>query len=182
MPTWTEIGNILVYYGFTPHTLTPLILFALCLYYFLNKGIDSLKSDISNLKHCIVELQTILKTKDKKLMLQYAVDKFGQSHSPIVLKDKYRPFIIDSGIDIQINNKEDELMEWLKNQKPKTGIDAQDKILDLITSDDISKYLNLSNYKQNMYEKGLTSQDVAGVLWIYLSEVLIPKLKFDIKK
>ena len=54
-----------------------------------------------------------------------------------------------------------------------------------VTSDEVSKYLDLTLYKQNLYKKGKTSQDAIGILAVYLFEVLIPALNLpdaDYKK
>lgn len=111
--------------------------------------------------------------------LRLSVIEYGRSGSPIVLKDEYRPFIKQSGLDKQIEKHLPKLLQWLKQQKPPTGIDAQDKVASLVSSGKIEKYLDLTRYKQYLYKQGKTSKDVVGILTLYLFEVLIPKIKFS---
>lgn len=181
MPSVKDLIDLANYFGLTPHNLFPLFILGAFFYLYISKSFDPVKNRVKNIETCITEIQASLRAKHKMTFV-HAVDKYGVAKSPMVLKDDWKPFITSVGIDVQIKNKENELLNWLKEQKPKTGIDAQDKILDLIGSGGIEKYLDLTKYKQNLYQKGKTSDDVVGVLWVYLSEVLIPKLKFDIKK
>ncbi len=55
-------------------------------------------------------------------------------------------------------------------------MDAQDFIADLVFSDLISTYIDLTKYKQNLYKKGKTSEDAKGILTVYLYEAIIPML------
>src|SRR3989338_2492646 len=65
VPTWTDLLNFFTYYGFTPHTLAPLIAVGILLYLFLNKSIDGAKDRIIDVERCIVEMQGILTNRYK---------------------------------------------------------------------------------------------------------------------
>ena len=182
MPSPEQLKEWLFFLGFAPDKVAPLIVGGIILFIAVKKIIDPIKDRVFGLEQCMIEIQSVMKTKYKSMDLRYAVAAYGKTKSPVVLKEEFRPFIIDVGLDKEIQAKETELLDWLKAQNLKTGIDAQDKILNLITSGQIEKYLDLTKYKQNLYLKGKTSDDEWGVLWIYLSEILIPKLTFDIKK
>lgn len=70
----------------------------------------------------------------------------------------------------------DQLAEIIKSQNPATGLDAQKYIGNLVSSDEIEKYLDVKNFKQLLYTKGKTVEDYYGILAVYLFEMIIPKL------
>lgn len=181
MLSYDQVAGFLASYGFTLHNIAPLIVIASLLYIAIKKTIGSditnIGSRVKNMEHSMIEIQTMFKTKYPKLTLQHTISKYGEANSPIVLKPEFKTFITEPNLDKQIENKKSEPVEWLKKQKPKTGLDAQDDIGNFVTSDEVSKYLNLTEYKQNLYKKGKTSQDAIGILAIYLFEALIPKLQ-----
>ena len=176
IPSYNELQAWLASYGFAQDKIVPLILAGGLLYFFINKSLGGLKGDIGKLKNCVIELQTIIRTKDKRITLQYAVDKFGQSHSPVVLKESYKPYVVDSGLAAQIEQKAPQLIELVKRFKPETGIDAQKYIANIVSSDEIDKHIDAKSFKQLLYTKGLTIEDYYGILTVYLFEVIIPKL------
>ena len=140
--------------------------------------IGILKTSVETIEHCITEIQTIMKQKYSRSRLNFthSISRYGQAHSPISLKAEFRQFITDPKLDDQIKEKNTVLLKWLEKQKPATGLDAQDDIIELVTSGKISEYLKLDKYKQNLYKKGKTSEDASGILFVYLFEVLIPQL------
>lgn len=164
------------YFGITKERIVPLVLVSAVLYLLLRKLITDVKSDVDNTKLCVVEMRTIMKTKWKGLSFDQAIKGYGEAHSPVVLRDEFKHFITDVGLDKQIESKKNELLEWLKKQEPKTGIDAQDDIYDFVVSKEIDKYLDLTKYKENLYQKGKTVIDSEAIVGIYLFGVLIPEL------
>jgi hypothetical protein len=65
----------------------------------------------------------------------------------------------------------------VKRTETKDGIRyAQDNITDFVISGEVSKYLDLTDFRQNLYKKGKTSQDANGILVVYLFEIFIPQL------
>ncbi len=148
----------------------------------LKKEINHLKDRMSDIENCIIEMQAILKNKYNLFFTRTVTNKYGQSNSPLSLKPQYKKFITDVGLDKQIEDQKDELVQWLKDKKPKSGLEAQDYIEILVISQEIEKYLDLVKYEQNLYEKGKTSEDAVGILTVYLYEVLIPQLKFNFSK
>lgn len=175
--SFSDISSFLDYFGLTPHSLAPLVLVGIILYFFISKTINKVSDRVSDIEQCIIEIQTTLRTKYKMQFQQNITSKYGVAHSPIVLRNEYRDYILKTKLDKQIKSREKELLEWLKEQKPKTGLDAQDDIGELVSSDVIAKYLDLTEYKQNLYKKGKTSEDAIGILAVYLYEILIPKLQ-----
>lgn len=99
----------------------------------------------------------------------------------MVLKDEFKQYVTKTSIETQVENKRGELINWLKEQKPDTGIDAQDRISNLVISGEIEKFLDLTQYKQYLYKKGKTLKDMHGILTVYLFEKLIPKIFSDIE-
>ena len=143
---------------------------------------DGLEKRMTLIEHAIIEIQTFLKTKFR-IDLSYPIAiKYGQSHNPIVIKEEFKKFIKTPKLDQQIKEKEAQLLEWLKAKKPQTGLDAQDYISEFVISDEVSKYLNLKEYKQHLYQQGKTTEDAVGILAVYLFGILIPKLQFEEKK
>jgi hypothetical protein len=139
--------------------------------------IGELKKGVQVIERCIVEMQTVMKAKYSRLHFTHTITIYGQSHSPVKLKSEYKEFITTAKIDEQIKNKNAQLLKWLRSQKPRTGLDAQDDIIDLVVSGQISQYLDLDNFRQNLYKKGKTSEDANGILFVYLFEILIPQLE-----
>lgn len=170
------------YFGITKERITPLAIGFGLLYYLLQKLIKEVKSDVDNTKLCVVEMRSIMKVKLKGISFEQAIKGYGEAKSPVVLKDEFKHFITDVGLDKQIEGKKEELIEWLKKQEPKTGIDAQDDIYDFVVSKEIEKYLDLTKYKENLYQKGKTAIDVEAIVGIYLFGVLIPELFPEKKK
>jgi len=169
--------EFLNFYGFTREKTTPLFITGAIVYWFIScrlKLFDKLFRKITN---ALIEIQTLLRVAGYSIQ-QDVGREYGKSGSPIVLKSKYRPFIEKSELADQISEKLPQLLSWLKDQKPRTGIDAQDKISHFVISGKIEDYLDLTDYKQDLYEKGKTARDVMGILAVYLFEVLIPKLNF----
>lgn len=118
-----------------------------------------------------------MKSKLTRVTFSHSIGRYGQAHSPIVLKNEFKELVTTPKLDEQIKNKNKDLLDWLKKRKPLTGLDAQDDIADFVISGEIEKYLDLKKYKQYLYEKGKTSEDANGILGVYLFGVLIPQLK-----
>lgn len=181
MPDFNYIKDFLASYGFTAKNIAPLIVLLAVFYFAISKTIgDTIRKvgdRVKDMEHCIIEIRSILKTKFPRISLEHSIASYGRANSPIVLKNEFRTFITESELDKQIKEKKTELLEWLKKQNPKTGLDAQDNIGNLVmTEDEIVKYLDLTEYRQNLYKKGKTSGDAIGILAVYLFEVLIPEL------
>ena len=170
------IISILTYFGITKETIVPPLLIAVIFFFLIRTTVNKALKDLSQLNLCIVEIQTFLRSKYKNISFEQIINVYGQANSPIVLKDQYLPFITKVGLDKQIENKKSELIIWLRKQKPKTGIDAQDFIYNLVTTNEIENYLDLTAYKQNLYKNGKTAIDVEAILGIYLFGILIPTL------
>lgn len=181
-PNYDEIIKFLASYGFTRQNVAPLFLISVILYLLIKKAIDGVKSDVDNTKLCVVEMRSIMKLKLKGISFEQAVKGYGIANSPIVLKDEFRHFITDVGLDKQIEKKKDEFIKWLKKEEPKTGIDAQEDIYNFVVTKEIEKYVDLTEYKQNLYKNGKSSIDVEAILGIYLFGVLIPELFPEEKK
>jgi hypothetical protein len=126
----------------------------------------------------VIEIQTFIANKYDIKLQHMITSEYGQSNSPMVLKDKYREFVTATGIDKQVSDQQNKLVKWLKSKHPATGLDAQDAITIFVVSGEIADYLDLTNFKNYLYEKGKTSDDAAGILTVYLFETLIPILQF----
>ena len=183
MPTYNQVVDIFASYGFTLNNIAPLFVLAGVLFYFINKSIKShikvTKNRVKNIEHCVIEMSTIIRTEFPNITLSHTISDYGQSNSPIVLRDEFRPFIKEPELDKLIEEKESDLVKWLKSEKPKTGLDAQDDIANFVAFDEVSEYIDLTKYKQYLYRKGKTSHDADGILTLYLFEVLIPKLNLS---
>lgn len=179
--TLSDLTGLANYLGLTPQTIFPLLLFGFIFYLLISGKLEELKERIVTIEHAITELQTVVVTKYKIQIQHIIVSKYGQAKSPIVLKDEFKPLIINTGLDKQIKQKKDKLLNWLKEQKPRTGLDAQDDISNFVISNEVIKYLDLTEYKQYLYQKGKTSEDANGVLAVYLFEILIPLLQLPEK-
>lgn len=179
MPTYTQVVSFFQSYGFTAENFAPLIVVAFILYVFIRRDFNSAKSRIASIEHCITELQTVLTTKWTSISFQRNL--YGISNSPIILREEFRKFITDPKLDEQISEKVDTLVNLLKKKKPETGLDAQGHIDYLVFSNEIHKYLDLKDYRQNLYKKGKTDQDAIGILAVYLYEILIPRLDISDK-
>lgn len=182
----SDIISALQYFGIKPEDIIPnfllpffaSVLGALLIWILATRRINKvIEPEIHKIREALLAIQTFLKNNSKAVL--ESLSDYGQANSPIVLKDIFKPLVKESGLDKQIQEKEDELIKCLKGKNPKTGIDAQNMITNLVTSGEIEKYLDLTKYKQHLYEKGKTERDVLGILVVYLFEVLIPKLKFD---
>jgi len=171
----SEIVGVLEYLGFTPDKVVPLLILAWLASIYVTRKFEPLEKAIQSLNHCIVEIQTLLR-KSRKFDFKQTIHPFATHISPIVLKNEFKPLVEKPGLDKQINKKLPELIEWLKKQKPTTGIDAQDKIDDFVLSGKVEDYLDLDEYKKYLYKKGRNSVDATAILAVYLYEVLIPKV------
>lgn len=169
---WIELAKAL---GFWPlDKVLPLLLISFLFYLLISGKIDKLKERLVDLEKAVLEIQTLLRA--KKMHIQHAIAQYGVAHSPIVLKQEFKPFVVDSGLEKQVNNKIEELTEAIRQKKPTTGLDAQKYIENLVLSDEIEKYLDVKEFKQLLYTKGKTTDDYYGILIIYLFETIIPKL------
>ncbi|KKQ95609.1 MAG: hypothetical protein UV74_C0013G0287 [Candidatus Woesebacteria bacterium GW2011_GWB1_43_14] len=175
MPFSTEIIGLLQYLGVSADKIAPFLIFGFLLNLSFSKRLGIFSKEINKIANAIVEIQTVLRN-NLKVTLQQNINQYGISGSPIVLKSEFRSFITKPKLDQQVDEKIDELIEWLKKQNPKTGIDAQNKISELVISPKINEYLDLTKYKQYLYTKGKTSRDAYGILAVYLFEILIPIL------
>lgn len=180
MPFSIDIVGLFQYLGITPDRIVPLLVTGYGVYLLLSWKLGMFSKEIGKITNAVIEIQAILRN-SLKLTLQQNISQYGTPGSPIILKDEFKPFITKSKLDQQISEKIDDLTEWLKNQNPKTGIDAQNKISGLVISPEINKFLDLTKYKQFLYTKGKTSRDAYGILAVYLFEVIIPKL-FPVEK
>lgn len=178
MPLSIDFTGLLQYLGITPDKVVPLLVLGFFAYLYLSKRLSKFSKDISKITSAVVEIQTII-VNNLKLTLQQSIGRYGDANSPIVLKEELKPFITKTDINKQVLGKLDDLVGWLKKQNPNTGIDAQNMIIGLVTSKEIEKYLDLTKYKQYLYKKGKTSQDVDGILSVYLFEILIPKVVLE---
>lgn len=169
-----EIIGLLQYLGLAPDKVVPFFILGWLGFFYLGKKFKPLEKSIQSLNHCVIEIQTLLR-RGKKLDFKQTIIPFATNMSPMVLKKEFKPFIEKSGLAKQIKEKLPQLIEWLKKQNPSTGIDAQDKIDELVLSGKIEDYFNLSKYKEYLYHHGKTSADGAAILTIYLYEFLIPK-------
>lgn len=174
MPNYDQIQIFLKSYGFTQDNIAPLIVVAILLYLAIRREFDAAKKRIGSIEHCITEMQTALTTKWTTLSFQRTI--YGISNSPIVLREEFKEFVTEPKLDEQINRKSEELLNVIKAMNPETGLDAQRYIDYLVFSNEIGKYLDLKDYRQNLYNKGKTDQDAIGILAVYLYEQLIPML------
>lgn len=172
----SELLGFLQYYGFTPSSVAPLFVAGVVLYFFFMKGLQKIENRTDDIEKCIVEIESILSNKYRIQFRQGIANKYGKSNSPVVLKKEYRDLIKETDLTAQVDHSLSLLISWLKDKKPKTGLDAQDYIFDLVVSGEIEKYIDLTNFKQHLYETGKTSEDAEGILTIYLFEKLIPKV------
>lgn len=131
---------------------------------------------VGGLNECVDEIQTILRNKYRSMTLtKETISIYGKANSPIVLRDEFRPYVKDSGLDQEIEKRKTKLVEWLKSKKPKTGLDAQSYILDLVYSDKIDEIIDTKKFKDFLYKKGKIPQDFYVILAIYLFEIIIPE-------
>ena len=175
----TAIGAF-EYLGITKERVIPNLIMSVIVYWLLAKKVDKFNNTLERIKQSILEIHTTLKAK-LKVDFDQTIDKYGQANSPMVLKDEFKQYVTKTSIETQVENKRGELINWLKEQKPDTGIDAQDRISNLVISGEIEKFLDLTQYKQYLYKKGKTLKDMHGILTVYLFEKLIPKIFSDIE-
>lgn len=175
----SELISLLTYLGITPQSIIPLLIVGFFLWWSLSKKMSQVEDRTADIEKSVVEIQGILTNKYRLKFQQSIASKYGKANSPVVLKDTYKPFITKPKLDKQIEEKKPQLLEWLEDQEPQTGLDAQDAISALVLSDEIDTFLDLNEYKQNLYQKGKTSEDAQGILILYLFEVLIPELKIS---
>lgn len=180
IPSYDEIVKWFASYGFTQDNIAPFLVFTIVLYISIRKLVnpqfDKLKDRLDKVEKCVIEMQTAMRAKLKVDLQQTISSKYGVSNSPMVLNAAYREFITAPKIDEQVESKKEELLKWLNAQKPKTGLDAQDDIGELVITNKIAEFLDLDEYRQNLYRKGKTSQDAIGILAVYLFQILIPEL------
>jgi len=192
MNVMSGIEGFILSYILNPQNLGTVVIVGILgifLYKLIKNDLDKVSGNIKtvgnrviDIEGCVTEIQSCLKIKYPRLALQRTIPMYSQSASPIVLKDDFKIFITAPGMDKQIAEKKNELLEWLKGKNSETGLDAQDYIADLVSSDEIERFLDLSEYKNNLYQKGKTSEAASGILAVYLFQVLIPELHLPEKK
>ncbi|MDA1079129.1 MAG: hypothetical protein O2840_00340 [bacterium] len=175
----SELISLLSYLGITAQSVVPIGIVGFFLWWSLSKKLAQVEDRTADIEKSVVEIQGILTNKYRLKFQQSIASKYGKSNSPIVLKSTFKPFITKPKLDKQIETKKPQLLEWLEDQEPQTGLDAQDAISALVLSDEIDHFLDLKSYKQYLYEQGKTSEDAQGILILYLFEVLIPELKIS---
>lgn len=141
----------------------------------LKTDVTALKIDTSYVKGKIDAIEKLLRNfaKTSKSLVN--------AHSPVVLRDEFKPLVHDSGMGKEIETKKPQLVEWLKSKNPPTGLDAQDMVYDLVLSDELNNFIPIeavNKFKQHLYIKGRTSEEFYGILSAYLYEALIPELNF----
>lgn len=143
----------------------------------IETNVENLQKEKAYIKGKLNSIEKLLKNMLSGAQVTTTIARtYGEAHSPVALKDEYKEFITTPKLDEQIIEKNDDLLAWLKEQKPKTGLDAQEDIVDFVVSHEVSKYLDLTDYRQYLYRRGKTSQDANGILGVYLFEALIPQL------
>lgn len=143
----------------------------------LSTTVDTVRPVVTRLNSCVNELQSVLKNRYKNIQLvKETIEFYGVANSPIVLKDEFRPFIQESGIGSQIEEKKSKLVELVRIYTPATGLDAQNAIYDLVLSDKIDKVVDTTEFKKILYERGKTAKDYYLILAVYLFEAIIPEL------
>ncbi len=142
----------------------------------LAKKVEKIEVVLARLNHCMVEVQTFIKTICPGATFAEVIELYGASNSPMVLKSEFKHYIYDTSLDIQIKDKKEKLVEWLKNRHPETGLDAQTFLFELVVSDEINKFIDTKKLKDLLYQEGKTVKDYHGILSIYLFEVIIPEV------
>ncbi len=84
-----------------------------------------------------------------------ALDLYGVSGSPIVLKKKYKEIVNKSGLAEQISEKLEELCKMVEDKRPETGLDAQSIITYLIVKGKTKELLDIRKFKQSLYNRGI---------------------------
>lgn len=171
-----DIVGLLNYLGITKEAVVPQI-FVLVVFYFwlIRPKANKFQDDASTIKGAVIELQTFLSNKHK-MSFNQLINMVGQSNSPIVLRDSFKPLINKSNLDKQVKKKTPKLLKWLRLKMPENGLDAQDQILNLTTTTEIDKYLDLNEFRQNAYLDGKTRAEADVILAVYLFGKLIPEL------
>lgn len=180
------IVGLLNYLGLTKEVVVPFLIFGLIFYGLiakrigigekkLKKVLKSLQKAVQSLNHAVIEIQDFLKYKsDAKF--EHKIESFAIDISPMVLKKEFEPLITTPGLGKQIEKQMPKLISWLKKENPKTGLDAQTLINYLVNSNKIKEFVDLTAYKQYVYERGRTLSDADAILVLYLYGVLIPKV------
>lgn len=139
------------------------------------ENLKEVPDKLGKIDKTLIEITTFLRGQFKTVIGE-SMGIYGQSNSPIVLKKDFRPLVEESGLKQQVDDNESKLVEWLKSKKPKTGLDAQNYILDLVSTDKLQEYIDTNTFKQHLYKKGLTTAAYYGILGVYLFERIIPKV------
>ncbi len=143
----------------------------------LKESVNKLTPVVTRLNSCVQEIQSVMKNRYKTLtLMQETMDMYGIANSPIVLKEEFKHYILESGLSNQIEENKPKIIEWLKKKNPITGLDAQNFLMDFVVSDKIDKYLDTREFKKLLYDSGKTAKDYYFILAIYLFEVIIPEV------
>lgn len=142
----------------------------------MDKSLGEMKKDIRSFK---TKVNNWSKDVDKTLEdhdFRIRNISFLKSKSPAGLKEEFIPLVTESGMAEQLEENNEKLVKWVKRQKPKNGLEAQDAIVHLVMSGKIHNYVDPEDYYQKVYEEGYLSSDAKTILGLYLFEKLIPQI------
>lgn len=140
------------------------------------KQVDMLTKVTEQLNNCVNEMQVILKQKFDLKFDQKTLNMYGSAHSPLVLREEFKPLIRETGLADEVRQQEKKLTAWLRAKKPQTGLDAQDEITQLVLTNEIEEYLDTRKLKDKIYQMGRSTEDYQAIVAIYLFETIIPKV------
>jgi hypothetical protein len=90
----------------------------------IETDVTALQKDATYIKGKLSSIEKLLKTMvSGSQATNQIASRYGVAHSPVTLRDEFREYITDPKLDEQVKSKNKELLNWLKEQKPRTGLD-----------------------------------------------------------
>jgi hypothetical protein len=141
---------------------------------------------IEDLKERVAKNEEELKNQNKLLIecsikieerTSSASSFYTKRKSPVSLNDKGEELLKKSGADKFVLQNEQELIQKIKEQNPKTAFDVQEiskKVVESLANDE-----RFNTFKDFVYKEGINLEPIFTVMSIYLRDIALPLLGFD---
>jgi len=96
---------------------------------------------------------------------------YGTAGSPITLRNEFKPLVENSGLVKELDRNKNALAKRIRQEQPKTGIDAQSIIDELVVSGKIEDLIDTANFKKYLYETGRSNIDYTGTCYLPIRNI-----------
>lgn len=140
--------------------------------------VDSNQKLVEKISDKISELSDRISRLEGGIDRDRAPSEYIKKQSPLGLTDKGKSLLLDSHGKDYIDTNKDMPIKAIKSKNPKTAYDVQELAREIIKNHSNNDDFNL--VKDFIYKQGLSLDTVIDVMGIYLRDIALPTLGFNI--